>query len=341
MNDPFGLHHATLPIAYPQLVMEIANERGISSEAVLAKAELPAALLNSDSGRITPWQYTFITLTAAHLLKDQGLGMEVGLRMRPTAHGFLGYALMSCGNLGEAMRLSLRFMRLRQRHIEMTFRSEAKQGIIRLRELHDFGPVRHFFIEGMLIGIARSTQFLLNENSLLGELWLDYPEPSYFERYRAQLPQLRFDMPEVQLRFNEADLDRPLRMADPIASQQAIEQCERELAMLGQAQGLLPDIGALLNDRINAPPNLNELAQSLFMSPRSLKRKLQASGTSYQHLLDELRFEEAKRLLQQENVPLQQVGLNLGYAEPASFTRAFRKWSGQTPSRYRKQYFGQ
>ena len=131
MNDPFGLHRATLPVAYPQLVLEIATERGLSAAAVLAKAELPAELLDHPSARITPWQYTIITLAAAQLLNDQGLGMEVGLRMRPTAHGFLGYALMSGSNLREAMRLSLRFMRLRQRHIQMSFRSEGEQGVIR------------------------------------------------------------------------------------------------------------------------------------------------------------------------------------------------------------------
>ena len=340
MNDPYGLHKPSLPVAYPQLVMEIATERGLDKNTVLARAELPQDLLEQPAGHITPWQYTLITMTTAHLLNDQGLGMEVGLRMRPTAHGFLGYALMSGSNLKEAMRLSLRFMRLRQRHIQMSYRSENNQGVIRLRELHTFGPVRHFFIEGMLIGIARSTQFLLNEEQMLGELWLDYPEPPYFERYRQQLPQLRFNMPEVQLRFQESDLIRPLRMADPIASRQAIEQCERELSMIGQGDDLLPDVRAMLNDNIDKPPSLDQIAQSLFLSQRSLKRKLQNSGSSYQKLLDEVRQEEAKRLLARTDLSLQQVGNKLGYAEPASFTRAFRKWLDMPPSSYRKQILG-
>ncbi|MFT5063761.1 MAG: AraC-like DNA-binding protein [Gammaproteobacteria bacterium] len=336
MNDPYGLHRATLPAAYPQLVLEIATERGLAADAILTAAELPLNLLEHPSGRITPWQYTLITVAAAHLLKDQGLGMEVGLRMRPTAHGFLGYALMSSTNLGEAMRLTLHFMRLRQRHIQMSFRSEGDDGVIRLREEHDFGPVRHFFIEGMLIGIARSAQFLLNDSSLLGELWLDYPEPDYFACYRDDLPQLRFDMPEVQIRFKTSDLSRPLRMADPIASRQAIEQCERELALAGQGDGLLLDVRAMLKDSIESPPSLDQVANSLFMSPRSLKRKLQADSASYQKLLDEVRYDEARRLLAQAGTGLQQIGANIGYDEPASFTRAFRKWSGMTPSQYRK-----
>lgn len=121
MKDPFRLLKPTLPVAYPQLVLEIVAERGLDPSRVLQAQGLSEDLLNNPTGYITPWQYTQITVCAAETMQDKGLGMEVGLRMRPTAHGFLGYALMSCNNLLEALLLSLRFMRLRQRHIHTSF----------------------------------------------------------------------------------------------------------------------------------------------------------------------------------------------------------------------------
>lgn len=337
MKDPYGLHRQTLPIAYPQIVLDIASERGLTAEVVLRAAGLDEDLLHSSNGYISPWQYTLIHIAAAHLLDDPGLGMELGLRMRPTAHGFLGYAAISCGSLREALQLCLRFMRLRQRHISTEYFSEKGTGVIRLRETHSFGPVRHFFIEGMLIGVARTADYLVGEALGQVQLWLDYPEPDYYERYRKALPQLRFDMPEVRMMLPEADLDRPLGMADPVASRQAIEQCERELARLGDALELIPEVRAMLEDQLQSPPSLDTVASHLFMSPRSLKRKLQAQGSSYQQLLDELRFTAAKKLLANHQLNQQQVGERLGYSEPASFTRAFRKWAGTTPSAWRKQ----
>ena len=337
MNDPYGLHQKTLPLAYAALVLEIAESRGLEIGAVLRAAGLEADPRQAGEERITPWAYTLITEAAARLLRDQGLGLEVGLRMRPTAHGFLGYAVMSCGSLREALRLSLHFMRIRQRQIGAWYSAEEDIGVIRLQELFDFGRVRHFFIEGMLIGMARSFQFLVDDARLDYVLWLDYPEPDYFAAYRVRLPQLRFGMPEVQLRLRHADLDRPLRMADASSARQAIALCEQELAAIGQGERLLPTVHNLLRDSLDAPPTVAELAGRLCLSVRSLKRKLAQQGTSYQRLLDDLRYTQARKLLDQQDVRLQDLGQRLGYSEPASFTRAFRKWSGQTPSAYRRR----
>lgn len=338
MKDPQLIHRPTFPIAYPQLVLEIAAERGHQPEQVLTQCGLPVDLLQCASGRITPMQYTLITIAAAQLTGDQGIGMEVGLRMRPTAHGFLGYALMSCNTLRDALLLSLRFMRLRQRHIHTAFHSEGNQGVISLREVHSFGPVRHFFMEGMLIGISRSAQYMMGTDQLLGELWFDYPEPDYVARYRDRLPRVRFNMPAVQLRFDTHYLEQPLRLSDPIATQQAIEQCERELAMLNEADDFLPSLRSMLSDCIDKNPRLDDVASSLFMSGRTLKRRLQLNGTSFQKLLDDIRFEEAKRLMRYDDLSLQQIAQRLGYEDPANFTRAFRKWSGDAPSRFRQRH---
>ncbi|WP_198043608.1 AraC family transcriptional regulator [Ketobacter nezhaii] len=335
MHDPLHIHQPTLPVAYPQLVLEIVSERGFNPSQVLKLAQLPADILANTGGRITPMQYTQITACAAQLLNDQGLGMEVGLRMRPTAHGFLGYAVMTCANLHEALLLSLRFMRLRQRHIQTAYTREQGTTVITLRESHDFGPVRHFFLEGMLIGMARSSQFLLNTDSLFGELWFDYPQPDYFERYQDRLPCVKFEMPSVQLRTPSCYLDQPLRMADAIASRQAVQQCERELAEIGNEEDFLTNLRELLRDQIDTGPGLDRVAASLFISGRTLKRRLHANGTSFQRLLDDVRFGESKRLMRNPALSLQQIAFRLGYGDPANFTRAFRKWAGCSPSEFR------
>lgn len=336
MKDPYRLHKPTLPVTYPQLVLEIVAERGFDPEQVLQQQGLPADLLQNPMGRITPMQYTQITVAAAELINDQGLGMEVGLRMRPTAHGFLGYALMSCSNLREALMLSLRFMRLRQRHIQVRYSHEQQHDVITLRERHSFGPVRHYFIEGMLIGMVRSAQFLVADDQLPGELWFDYPEPDYFQRYRDRLSRTRFAMPEVRVIFPTESLSRALRLADPFASRQAIEQCERELSLLDEDDDLVSNLREMLRDNVNQPPVLESAAESFFMSGRTLKRKLKANGTSYQQLLDEVRFDQARMLMTNSELSLQQIAERLGYQDPANFTRAFRKWAGCAPNQYRQ-----
>lgn len=337
MNLAAELHQPTLPLAYAKLLLQIAAEKGFEEHAVLHRASLAPDLIKQSQGYITPWEYVLLHISAAQLTGDQGIGMELGVRMRPTAHGFLGYALLSCTDLRQALQLSLRFMRIRQQQIGVEYFSEGDFGIVKLKEKHDFGPVRHFFIEGMLIGCARSAQYLVGDDQLAFELWLDYPEPDYFERFRSQLPQLRFNMPDIRVMFTAQDLDRPLRMSDPIASEQAIRQCEAELASLTNSKALLDEVQQIIREAQQSPPPLEHVAQELCMSSRSLKRKLANFDTSYQQLVNDFRFSLAQQYLSAPRPNIEQIAHQLGYAEPASFTRAFKKWSGSTPSNWTKQ----
>jgi AraC-like DNA-binding protein len=83
--------------------------------------------------------------------------------------------------------------------------------------------------------------------------------------------------------------------------------------------------------------DLERVAQRLFMSARTLKRKLQERGTTFRTLLDEARFRHAQHLLGCADLHIQQVAIALGYRDPACFTRAFRRWSGRTPTQARAE----
>ena len=85
------------------------------------------------------------------------------------------------------------------------------------------------------------------------------------------------------------------------------------------------------------PPKLARVATTLFVSERTLKRRLQAEEASFQHLVDQVRLERAGELLQQTAMNLSQIADALGYADAANFTRAFKRWTGQSPSQYRNQ----
>jgi len=78
-----------------------------------------------------------------------------------------------------------------------------------------------------------------------------------------------------------------------------------------------------------------EVARALELHPRTLVRRLGRSGTSYRALLESTRGEVARQLLQDTRAPIARIAASLGYADPSVFTRAFRRWTGMTPLRYR------
>jgi AraC-like DNA-binding protein len=91
----------------------------------------------------------------------------------------------------------------------------------------------------------------------------------------------------------------------------------------------------LLAAQISAAPGIDGLAEQMNCSPRTLRRHLYGLGCSYQELLDELRFERAKQLLGEDELPIYRIAEQLGFSETASFRHAFVRWSGVAPSQYR------
>jgi AraC-like DNA-binding protein len=100
---------------------------------------------------------------------------------------------------------------------------------------------------------------------------------------------------------------------------------------------LLARVRAQLAPGPDGYADLERVAERLFMSGRTLKRKLHDRGTTFRALLDDERFRQARHLLDDPELDIQHVATALGYRDPACFTRAFRRWSGRTPSQARAE----
>jgi AraC-like DNA-binding protein len=327
----------SLPASYARHTVEIAAERGISPERVLAGTGLTLAMLDAPDLRLAASDAARVVRNALELTGDRGLGLEFGLRTTPNAHGYVGFAAMSARTLREALDLGTRYVHLRQRDTGLLVEVQGDHLVLEARENHELGGLRSFFLEALMVGFYTMAAVLLGEPRPAGELWFDWPEPDYYDRFRARLPVVRFSMPSVQVRLLASYLDRRLIMPDASAVRNAVEQCEREHALTEGPDNLLERVRAQLAPGPEGYADLERVAERLFMSGRTLKRKLQERGTSFRALLDDARFRHARQLLDNPDLDIQQVAIALGYRDPACFTRAFRRWSGQTPSQARAE----
>lgn len=335
MKNDFDPNKPAIPIAYPRVLLNIMAERGFSRSEVLAGSGLADSLFEQPDHRITPAQFLFIVMNSFYLSKDPALGYELGLRTPVTSHGFLGYGVMSCANLAEAIKLAERFVRLRTALMRFRLYIDGEFAIVEASANHPVGILRQFVFESLLLSLARAGSFITGNSILDGEIHFDFPEPPYYTAIKDQLPPTYFNRAANQLRFPRAFLDQPLVMADPVAAQLAVEQCERELALFDNSNDLAAQVRALLAQHQGQYLQLEAVAERLFMSSRTLKRRLQQAGLGYQQLLDEARKRDAIKLIQNTTLTIEQVAQHLGYTDAANFTRAFKKWTGETPSRYR------
>lgn len=321
----------TLPIAYVHTTLEQARERGVPAEPLIDGLGIEALLQQADA-RVSFFVYGRIALRALRMTGDGGMGYEFGLRSGLTSHALVGFGVMNQPTLRDALLFSNKYLGpLRAPGFTSRFFLDADQAVIDVREAVDFGKLHRYALDVALVGLTHLLRPFVDAQDI--ELWFEYEEPAYFERYRAQLPGARFSMGANQLRFPAARLDHASGSANPFTAEIIERECERQLQVVGPDDRTLSRVRALLSREPQM--DVDRVAKRLSVSPRTLKRRLQAHGIGFRELSQEARRDESLRLLHETELSVDEIGRRVGYAAHSGFIRAFRRWTGSTPSNYR------
>ena len=246
------------------------------------------------------------------------------------------FVAMAASTVGEALDIAARFAPTRTNALALRLNVEGRTAALVIEPRASFGSAEDVVIVALAYGIGQIGRALTGRE-LHGGADFTFPEPPYFARFRKHISgPVRFDRPAHQLVFDSATLDYPLVMADPSAFRLATEQCERELDALSTVAHLTSKVRSALRRRNHPARSLEETAEVLHVSTRTLKRKLASEGTAFSKLLEEARRERALLLLQSPTLSIEHIAERVGYSDVANFTRAFRRWTGQTPGQMRR-----
>lgn len=330
------LHQPAIPISYARLLVELCSRWHVAPEELMAGTALDRQPPPASDARLSPLEYNQIVDRALRLTGEPALGYHFGLHLKLSAHGFLGYAVMTSATLGEAIQLVEKYFTTRSGALRFHSFVEGDTAVVQIDSTVDVAAPFAFPFESLLIGLCHAGAYITGESVMNAEVWIHYPEPAYYARCADLLPcPIRYDMPVHQLRFPAELLQRPLLMADATASELAREQCERELAALS-SQPLVSRVRALLSEDLANMPDLDVVASRCCMSSRTLKRKLAEHGVTFSELVATIRRDEAQLRLAEGRLSVEQIAGQLGYRDPANFTRAFKAWTGETPRQYRE-----
>lgn len=159
-------------------------------------------------------------------------------------------------------------------------------------------------------------------------------DPAPFRRFfRAPL---RFDSEQAALVFPATWLRRPVAGFDPRV-RGAAEALAATLEGKRQANVVAQVRRALSTLLVSGRASEREVAEAFAMHRRTLNRRLRSEGTTFQQLLDEVRFDIARQLLRHTGTPVGQIVTRLAYGSASAFSRAFRRWSGSTPAGWRNR----
>jgi AraC-like DNA-binding protein len=267
---------------------------------------------------------------------DDALGIWLGQRAPFTMLQIVGHLLLECTSPSEAFYVLRRYapilfdgvtwhMAESDLDMELGFRLS-----IPLPERS-----QRFWGEWMLGVFSRAMSELLGAPP--AELGCAHGAPDYGSRYAECFPcPVRFAEPTYWMRFplQPGGFEIPAR--DPALFCVLKEAAEQALSQRASKRSLTEQVRDALerqNDLSNV--DLERLAAGLGLTRRSLRRRLEAEGQTVSNLIRELRCEFAKRALREGGESAVKIAGRLGYSEPSAFHRAFRRWTGQTPAKYR------
>jgi AraC-like DNA-binding protein len=322
-----------LPGAYARDLIELAARWNVPAEALVRGLPLELDALRDPATRVPIQVAAEVMQRALRLTGEPALALYVGWQMRLSSHGFLGFAAMTAGTVREAIELAVRYASTRTTALGLEFHVEGDTASLVIEERTSLGPLREFAVLSLIVGLWQIGQALTGR-PLEGVAECAFPAPDYIAKVPFANGLIKFDRPAHRLVFAARLLDTPLKTADPVATQLARAQCERELAAIVDAS--FPGrVRAAIARRAEGVPSLAEVARELHVSTRTLKRKLADRDTTFSAILDDVRRQRALLLLDNRELSLGEIAGKLGYSEVPNFTRAFRKWTGTTPGAYR------
>jgi len=325
----------SVPAAYAEQLVQLVRRWGVTADELLSGLGLSEAALEDPHGRLPLQTFGALVERARSLTGEPGLGFYMGLQKRISAYGYLGFAAMSAASLREALELVVRYTPTLTTSIGLRLQVEGSAASLIFEERAELRGARDVALISIIVGMRQIGQMLTGRALEDGHADLAIPEPAYFHRFRHLLPDARFGQPVTQVVFDASFLDLPLVQADRAALRLAREQCERALDALGYDGDFVERVRRTVS-KGESFRSLDEVAASVHVSPRTLKRRLAAQGVSFSSLLDGERRGRALLLLQSAHVSLEEVAGRLGYSTLSNFVRAFHRWTGRTPAAYRR-----
>lgn len=266
---------------------------------------------------------------------------QAGSYIHPADYGEVGLMLMNCENYGHVVTMSYRFQRLvnnvlpRQpyvinraifsRIIDDEYLAEDIRPYIEL-EAATLVHMSHFLTGHMFRDVPITLKFRHKAKAGLSE---------YQKIYNTNL---RFDCDYNEIKMPSAVMQAPLRGNNPELFSLLYKGLREKELELKREMTLIEEIKVFIETQLfEQVPKLEQCAHFLQTSTSTLKRKLSDENSSYQKLLDEVRYHRARVLLKKFEYSITDLSDSMGFSSSASFSRSFRKWSGVTPSQYRQQ----
>jgi len=319
-------------------IVQALELEGLDCQALFSELGLDYCALSDPDARFAQDGMTRLWQRAVEMTGNPAIGLNLAKVMRPGAMHVVGYALMSSSTLRDSFQRLVRYQRIIAEGADLQFRPTDGGALLTLAIHGDQLPPARQSADGSLASTLAFCRWLTGKSLVPLEVYFQGPRPADVEPYQAmfQAP-LRFNADSHGLLMRHVDMDIPLPTANAELAQLHDRFAGDYLARFSDNRVTHRARQVICRLLPQGEPRRETVAQSLQLSERTLQRRLDEEGTSFQQLLDDTRRTLAEQYLARADLALLEVAYLLGFADPSNFFRAFKRWFAMTPGEYRAQ----
>ncbi|MDM0069968.1 AraC family transcriptional regulator [Variovorax sp. J31P207] len=326
-----------VPFAHPiyaRCVLDFLNSRGIPSSMVLASAGLGWQDL-CDGRRADFSVFCRFVAQAVHFSGESALGLLAGSMFQPY-HSPMGIGAVTSKNLGQSLQFVCRHAKLIFGSIDFRMHIGVQWSIVEVKPMRPLYEIHIFVIQFIVGAYCRLLEAIMGRSVEELVVGLPYSRPSgsdvpcnrYVRRVEFGQEHLTFQLP-VGL------LDEPCASGNASEFFSASQACLRMESELGHGD-FEKRVRRALFEQLTTDPGTSDMASELGVSARTLVNRLAEVGLTYSEIKDEVRMTQADWYLRHTEMPIEAIASQLGYAKPANFSRAFKRWHEITPRTMRQ-----
>ena len=318
-------------------VVRTAEERGAPIADLLKKAGLTREFLEDPDARIPAPTVLALWNALRDRTGDPALQLVAPVSLPFGAYRVIDYLVAASATVGEGVLRFVRFFGLIADAVTLDVCPDGEKHCLCLA-MANGDPVPPVYVDYVFAALVGRIRMRIRPDLEVSRVELRQPEPAATEPYRRVFrAPIRFGAAADRLCFSAEEWTSPTESADA-ALARLLEDHARILAQRTPraAAGFRAEVQETIASAPAEGGSAEEVARALHVSVRTLQRKLVETGTTFREVSDIVRGRLAEGYLADPKVSIAEVALLLGFSEQSSFNRAFRRWTGESPGRWRR-----
>lgn len=279
----------------------------------------------------------YLALWEAAGKANANIGLELGMQTEPDDFGALGHAIHCAPSVEKALRTLQQFIIVFAQESSVQLEFDARTANIYYQVIAPTVLQRRQDAEFAIATILRQLNLITDSNIKPVRIDFEHSKPADITAHKHTFGcPIYFNQPINRLCLPIDTLQLPVVRGNERLHKALEPYLEKERQQRSASDELLPQITRIVAAEMSSgAPSIDEICDQLNLSRRTLQRRLKEHGIEFSTLVEDVRRELALSYMKESNYSMTEISLLVGYSESASFTRAFRRWTGQSPQQYR------